>query len=166
MPFLLSSFWFFFALCPVLSVGPTEPSNPRKSSHASILIIESDYTMNISANYFEVQNSFGCHYFNFERRTHYLIYLFCLQWRTCRALILGESPFGAIWSHLVRNSPKILSFFICIHLMVTSIRSTSQMNDLQKLHYNMTRKCSWNDYFMSSSCLETCHLISNSIRDQ
>jgi len=40
-------------------------------------------------------------------------------------------PFGPIW---VRNSPKILIFFICINLSVTSNRLTSQMKVLQKLY--------------------------------
>jgi len=39
--------------------------------------------------------------------------------------------FDPIW---VRNSPKILSFFICTSSMVTSNWLTSQMKDLQKLH--------------------------------
>jgi len=33
---------------------------------------------------------------------------------------MGRSPFGPVW---VRNSPKILSFLICILLMVTSNQS-------------------------------------------
>ena len=40
-------------------------------------------------------------------------------------------PFGPIW---VRNSPKILIFFICINLSVTSNRLTSRMKVLQKLY--------------------------------
>ena len=56
-----------------------------------------------------------------------LSHMFICSGALVELLFLGKSSFGPIW---LRNSPKILSFFTCIHLMVASNQPTSLMNDL------------------------------------